>query len=139
MTYIAATATAHDRQNSKDGRQQFATMIRAILTLWGIAPECAYCSAPIAHDGCQYDDSASRDRIVTESEGGLYHLDNLILACHACNSLRGDMTFSRWCQFLADGDIDAARDREQNLRQWAAWSGASSRRFRRLLKEAGRG
>jgi len=39
---------------------------------------------------------ATAEHVIPLSKGGTDHLTNLVMACSACNSLRGDMKFSRF-------------------------------------------
>lgn len=64
---------------------------------------CAYCGAKAEDRGVML----SLDHLVCRTHGGGNGEGNLITACHACNSQRGDMPLADWL-IKACGD-DAAR------------------------------
>lgn len=41
---------------------------------------------------------ATADHVIPSSKGGTDHLSNLVMACQACNSLRGDMRFNKFVE-----------------------------------------
>lgn len=51
---------------------------------------CTYCNNPVTLGDETAPTYATIDHIVPQSKGGRDTLDNLTLACHACNQRKGD-------------------------------------------------
>jgi len=54
---------------------------------------CAYCERKtwikgLGETGCEHD-KASIDHVVPKSKGGTWHMNNLIMSCSECNSIKG--------------------------------------------------
>lgn len=64
---------------------------------------------------------ATADHIIPQSKGGTDHLSNLIMACAACNNLRGDMKANKFIVLRSDPErwsaYCKARQREQTARR----------------------
>lgn len=53
---------------------------------WG----CVYCDASLTEA------NSTIDHVLPLSRGGLNRLDNMVLACHTCNSAKGSRTLEEW-------------------------------------------
>lgn len=60
-------------------------------------PQCVWCSTELGVD----DRRAELDHILTRMEGGVDHVDDLVLSCGNCNRNRGHFTASEWLKILA--------------------------------------
>jgi hypothetical protein len=56
---------------------------------------CRYC-----HIGIESGIVLTLDHVVPVSDGGTNCTDNLITACHVCNSKRGNASIDIWCEFI---------------------------------------
>ena len=65
--------------------------IRALIRRDGL--RCHYCRAWMTRVSC------TKDHIVPRSKGGDNSLDNLVLACHGCNTRKGSQDYS---DFIGD-------------------------------------
>lgn len=59
---------------------------------------CIWCSKPLTHRCAD----ATVDHVVCRSRGGSNGLENLVLACAACNHLRADMPADAWLERCAE-------------------------------------
>lgn len=70
-------------------------------------PRCVYCLQTVAYNPATrvMDRAATIDHKIPLSKGGDDRPHNYVLACRACNTLKGDMTFD---EFMALIDVEAA-------------------------------
>lgn len=73
--------------------------------------QCQYCGVFTNFDG-NPDHVPTADHIVSRARGGTDEWENLTLACHKCNSLKGDMTVDEFVEKLKRNGVI-----EQNLTQ----------------------
>ena len=57
--------------------------------------KCVYCNS-----GASENNPLSLDHIVCRSKGGKHNKENLIVACHHCNSCRSDMSIADFQRYL---------------------------------------
>lgn len=58
-------------------------------------PYCVWCQCELGQWYDKHLKEFSVDHIITRADGGIYHADNLVLACIPCNTKRGDRTLIR--------------------------------------------
>jgi 5-methylcytosine-specific restriction endonuclease McrA len=58
--------------------------------LWSIDPHCLYCTRRLRPKG------VTLDHVLPICRGGAHHVDNMVLACPACNVAKGERTPSEW-------------------------------------------
>jgi|GEM_PF-729887 len=74
---------------------------------------CYWCERPLLSRGGRKALSATRDHIVPKAHGGRVTVD----CCTACNSLKGDMSPSKWTRFCS-----------QNPEWWSLYREGNNRR-----------
>lgn len=62
----------------------------AIVWIRGDPDECHYCHDPLT------DDNRTLDHVLPKSQGGMNHVDNLVLACASCNLSKSNRTPEQW-------------------------------------------
>lgn len=95
--------------------------MKMVRDAYGKEP-CVYCGGP----------ARSRDHIIPLSRGGLHSLENMVPACHRCNSIKRDMIpqdfFSRYPRF-------AWRFAQRAVHAHPAWRELAERHGRRYTPE----
>jgi hypothetical protein len=95
----SAMETANDRHEKSNGQGQGMNFVRIDLRLAlylrdGLA--CAYCGTGI-EDGAKL----TLDHVIPHSHGGNNKAENLITACHRCNSSRGNRPVEEFADKVA--------------------------------------
>jgi 5-methylcytosine-specific restriction endonuclease McrA len=76
--------------------------------------QCVYCQKTISRD------VATIEHLKPKCYGGTDHKHNIVLACHACNNLRGNMELKRFFNERAAGDVSGALKLTENAMGWGA-------------------
>lgn len=92
--YHAAKKWERDRNLKAAGGKHSKAEIEAILALQ--EGRCIYC-----HKRFTDKLRATRDHLVPVSYGGTSWALNIVLACHSCNSRRGEVPFRTFCRLLS--------------------------------------
>lgn len=79
-----------------DGNTEGARTARRILEFRGEGDNCHYCHEELT------DHTRTIDHMIPKSHGGTNDLINLVLACYACNSSKGNKTYTDFIHEMAN-------------------------------------